>query len=117
MIGIAMGVAGTGAAIEAAGLALMADALRRRIRARRGARRERRCRALSTSASKAARRGNMDTPHPAAPAGTPLLFAYPFRVFFLSTALLAVLVVPAWLLVLLGGFAPPLALPALLWHQ
>jgi len=72
---------------------------------------------LSTSASEAARTGDMDTPHPAAPARTPPLFAYPFRVFFLSTALLAVLIIPAWLLVLLGGFAPQLVLPALLWHQ
>jgi len=50
-------------------------------------------------------------------AGAAQLFAYPFRIFFLSTAVLAVSVVPAWLLVLLGGFSPPLALPFLQWHQ
>ena len=30
-------------------------------------------------------------------------FAYPFRIFFLSVGVLAVLVVPAWLALLLGG--------------
>jgi uncharacterized protein involved in response to NO len=52
-----------------------------------------------------------------APAAAVQLFAYPFRIFFLSAALLAVSLVPVWLLLLLGGFAPPLALPALHWHQ
>jgi uncharacterized protein involved in response to NO len=52
-----------------------------------------------------------------APAGVAQLFAYPFRIFFLSTAVLAVSLVPVWLLVLLGGFTPPLALPSLDWHQ
>ncbi|MBI2383413.1 MAG: NnrS family protein [Gammaproteobacteria bacterium] len=45
------------------------------------------------------------------------LFAYPFRVFFLSAALLAALAVPAWLLMLLGGGQPPLALAPPYWHR
>ena len=45
------------------------------------------------------------------------IFAYPFRIFFLSVALLALLVVPAWLLVLPGGVALPLAFAPLHWHQ
>lgn len=45
------------------------------------------------------------------------VFAYPFRIFFLSAAGLAVLLVPAWLILLLGGWRWPLALPALAWHQ
>jgi uncharacterized protein involved in response to NO len=62
---------------------------------------------------------NMDvrTESEIAPAGVAQLFAYPFRIFFLSTAVLAVSLVPVWLLVLLGGFTPPLALPSLDWHQ
>jgi uncharacterized protein involved in response to NO len=52
-----------------------------------------------------------------ASAGIAQLFAYPFRIFFLSGAVLAVSLVPLWLFVLLGGFAPPFALPSLQWHQ
>jgi uncharacterized protein involved in response to NO len=46
-----------------------------------------------------------------------VLFAYPFRIFFLSAAALAVLVVPAWLGLLLGGVPAPLAFAPLHWHQ
>ncbi len=45
------------------------------------------------------------------------LFAYPFRIFFVSVALWALLLVPLWLAQLLAGHALPLALPALHWHQ
>lgn len=45
------------------------------------------------------------------------LFAYPFRIFFLSAALVAVLAIPAWLLALHGIAQPPLALAPLHWHQ
>jgi uncharacterized protein involved in response to NO len=46
------------------------------------------------------------------------VFAYPFRIFFLSAGVLAVLVVPAWLALLLGGGGgASLALAPLHWHQ
>lgn len=45
------------------------------------------------------------------------LFAYPFRIFFFSLAVWAVLIVPLWLAVLLTSFPLPLALPPLYWHQ
>lgn len=45
------------------------------------------------------------------------LFAYPFRIFFLSAAVLAVLAIPAWLAMVLAGWQPPLALTPLQWHQ
>jgi len=46
-----------------------------------------------------------------------MVFAYPFRIFFLSAAALAVLVVPAWLALLLTGTSAPLAFAPLHWHQ
>jgi uncharacterized protein involved in response to NO len=46
-----------------------------------------------------------------------MVFAYPFRVFFLSAAALAVFVVPAWLALLLQGATAPLAFAPLHWHQ
>ena len=46
-----------------------------------------------------------------------VLFAYPFRIFFLSAAVLGVAVVPAWLALLLGGASAPLAFAPLHWHQ
>lgn len=54
-----------------------------------------------------------------APAGAraAIAFAYPFRIFFLSAGVLAVLVVPAWLTLLLGGAGAPLAFAPLHWHQ
>ncbi len=46
-----------------------------------------------------------------------MVFAYPFRVFFLSAAMLAALVVPAWLALLLHDAHAPLAFAPLHWHQ
>jgi len=46
-----------------------------------------------------------------------IAFAYPFRIFFLSAAVLAVLAVPAWLVLALYGLHPPLAFTTLHWHQ
>ena len=48
---------------------------------------------------------------------TPAPFRYPFRIFFLSTAVSALLLIPLWLFFLLGGSALQPALPALHWHQ
>lgn len=45
------------------------------------------------------------------------LFAYPFRVFFLSVGVFAVVMVPIWLCVMLHGLRLPAALPSLNWHQ
>ncbi len=45
------------------------------------------------------------------------LFAYPFRIFFLSMTLLAVLVIPLWVLQVTGVINLPLAMPGLFWHQ
>lgn len=45
------------------------------------------------------------------------LFAYPFRVFFLSLTLLAIAVVPAWVMIVSGQWQPPLAMPGIYWHQ
>ena len=45
------------------------------------------------------------------------LFGYPFRIFFLSMTLLALLVVPLWVLQVTGVINLPLAMPGLFWHQ
>jgi uncharacterized protein involved in response to NO len=45
------------------------------------------------------------------------LFGYPFRIFFLSMALLAFLVIPLWVMQVSGVINLPLAMPGLLWHQ
>ncbi|SHK24672.1 uncharacterized protein involved in response to NO [Marinobacter antarcticus] len=45
------------------------------------------------------------------------LFSYPFRIFFLSMALLALLVIPLWVLQVTGVINLPLAMPGLFWHQ
>lgn len=45
------------------------------------------------------------------------LFAYPFRIFFLSMALLALLAIPLWVLMITGTITLPLAMPGLFWHQ
>lgn len=45
------------------------------------------------------------------------LFNYPFRIFFFSLAVQAVLIVPLWVGAVTGRFELPLALPALAWHQ
>lgn len=45
------------------------------------------------------------------------LLAYPFRLFFLSCALSALLLVPIWALMVSGAIAIPTTLPGMLWHQ
>lgn len=45
------------------------------------------------------------------------LLSYPFRVFFLSTGLIGVILIPAWLVVLWEVHPRVLALPGLFWHQ
>lgn len=45
------------------------------------------------------------------------LFGYPFRIFFLSMTLLALLVIPLWVLQVTGTINMPLAMPGLFWHQ
>lgn len=47
----------------------------------------------------------------------PQLFSYPFRIFFLSMAVLAALVVPLWMLQITGMIRLPLAMPGIFWHQ
>ena len=45
------------------------------------------------------------------------LFSYPFRIFFLSMTVLALLAIPLWVLQVTGVLSLPLALPGLFWHQ
>lgn len=45
------------------------------------------------------------------------LFAYPFRIFFLSMTVLAIIAIPLWILEVSGVVRLPLAMPALFWHQ
>ena len=45
------------------------------------------------------------------------LFSYPFRIFFLSMAVLALLAIPLWVMQVTGVISLPLALPGLFWHQ
>ncbi|NWN90992.1 NnrS family protein [Marinobacter adhaerens] len=45
------------------------------------------------------------------------LFGYPFRIFFLSMTILALLVIPLWVLQVTGAINLPLAMPGLFWHQ
>lgn len=45
------------------------------------------------------------------------LFSYPFRIFFLSMTVLALLAIPLWVMQVTGVISLPLALPGLLWHQ
>lgn len=45
------------------------------------------------------------------------LFAYPFRIFFLSAAVWSVLVVAIWTLHVSGVWTMPLAYPSLQWHR
>ena len=45
------------------------------------------------------------------------LFSYPFRIFFLSMTVLAIVAIPVWVLEVTGVVQLPLALPALFWHQ
>ncbi|WP_231883829.1 NnrS family protein, partial [Alcanivorax sp. HI0044] len=44
------------------------------------------------------------------------LFAFPFRLFFLSAALIAAVLVPLWVFLLTRGGLNNLALPPMLWH-
>lgn len=45
------------------------------------------------------------------------LFGYPFRIFFLSMTILAILAIPVWVLQVSGAIQLPLAMPGLFWHQ
>lgn len=45
------------------------------------------------------------------------LFGYPFRIFFLSMTVLALLAIPLWVLQVTGAIDMPLAMPGLFWHQ
>ncbi len=45
------------------------------------------------------------------------LFAYPFRIFFLSLTLLSLIGIPLWVLQVTGTIQLPLAMPGMLWHQ
>ncbi|MDY6841071.1 MAG: NnrS family protein [Pseudomonadota bacterium] len=45
------------------------------------------------------------------------LFSYPFRIFFLSMTVLALAVIPAWVMQVNGVISLPLAMPGLFWHQ
>src|SRR5699024_2101849 len=45
------------------------------------------------------------------------LFAFPFRIFFLSAALAGAILVPVWLLLFHQGGGDTLAMPAWFWHQ
>ncbi|MBS8241100.1 NnrS family protein [Marinobacter lipolyticus] len=53
----------------------------------------------------------------AATASVGQLFGYPFRIFFLSMTLLALLAIPLWVLQVSGVVTLPLAMPGLFWHQ
>ncbi|MBS3805740.1 MAG: NnrS family protein, partial [Oleiphilaceae bacterium] len=57
------------------------------------------------------------TTQPSQSASVGQLFAYPFRIFFLSMALLGMLAIPLWVLQVTGTLQLPLALPGLFWHQ
>lgn len=46
-----------------------------------------------------------------------ILFSYPFRIFFLSLAVWAIVAVLLWVPMVSGKLTLPLALPALHWHQ
>ena len=45
------------------------------------------------------------------------LFSYPFRIFFLSMAVLALAAIPLWVMQINGVISLPLAMPGLFWHQ
>lgn len=49
--------------------------------------------------------------------GITTLFAFPFRIFFLSSALFAALLIPIWLVAFQFGGLTLSPLPALFWHQ
>ena len=45
------------------------------------------------------------------------VLAHPFRIFFLSSAIMAAVLIPLWVYLLTNGLSAQLALPPLLWHQ
>ncbi|WP_421865542.1 NnrS family protein [Marinobacter adhaerens] len=45
------------------------------------------------------------------------LFSYPFRIFFLSMTVLALAVIPLWVMQVNGVISLPLAMPGFFWHQ
>lgn len=57
------------------------------------------------------------TPAPAQICRVSQLFGYPFRIFFLSMTVLALLAIPVWVLQVSGTIQLPLAMPGLFWHQ
>ena len=52
-----------------------------------------------------------------APVSVSQLFSYPFRIFFLSMTVLALAVIPLWVMQVNGVISLPLAMPGLFWHQ
>jgi uncharacterized protein involved in response to NO len=57
------------------------------------------------------------TESPILPGSRSILLAFPFRPFFLLTALYAVLLVAAWAGVLFGGLTPKFGVSVLQWHS
>lgn len=57
------------------------------------------------------------TSEPVTGASISQLFSYPFRIFFLSMTVLAMLAIPVWVLQISGAIELPLAMPGLFWHQ
>lgn len=57
------------------------------------------------------------TAEQSAPASIQQLFAFPFRIFFLSMTVLSLIVIPLWVLEVTGVTHLPLALPGIFWHQ
>ena len=51
------------------------------------------------------------------PSSSLSVFAYPFRIFFLSVAAWAIVMVPLWLLIVTGVMELPLAVAPLHWHR
>lgn len=52
-----------------------------------------------------------------APVSVSQLFSYPFRIFFLSMTVLALAVIPLWVMQVNGVISLSLAMPGLFWHQ
>jgi uncharacterized protein involved in response to NO len=51
------------------------------------------------------------------PSSSLIIFAYPFRIFFLSVAAWAIVIVPLWLLIITGAIDLPLAVAPQHWHR
>ena len=45
------------------------------------------------------------------------VLAHPFRLFFLSSVIMAAVLIPLWIYLLTNGLSAQLALPPLIWHQ